>query len=240
MTARVEQIGGGAATLYCGDAFDIMPTLHGKIDHVISDPPYAENTHKQAKTNKGRGTGVKLVDFGHFTDSMFDMAVEAALLAAEGWVVMTCDYRHAARAFLHPAFVRLGAWVKPNPMPQISADRPGQGFETVLILHAGKRRKAWNRGGGAAVWTIPPCRGAEVATQKPLSLLKDFVADFTSPGETILDPFMGSATTGVAALRLGRRFIGIERDPARFDIARQRLAAVTGEDPGPLFGEAAA
>jgi hypothetical protein len=47
---------------------------------------------------------------------------------------MTCDYKHAALMYGAPEFIRLGAWVKANPMPQISADRPGQGFETVLIL----------------------------------------------------------------------------------------------------------
>jgi site-specific DNA-methyltransferase (adenine-specific) len=245
MSVRVEHI--GAATLYLGNAFDVLAMVD-RVDHVFTDPPYSENTHKQAKTNKGRGTGTKLVEFAHFTDDDFDAAVERALSRAAAWGVLTCDYRHAARAFDHPRFLRLGAWVKPNPMPQISADRPGQGFETVLILHAGGRPKAWNRGGGAATWTVPPVSGAEVSTQKPLPLLKAWVSDFTLPGEIILDPFMGSGTTGVAALLMGRKFVGIEADPHRFAIACRRLAdaqaiaVARGEDKHgqtDLFGEAA-
>lgn len=108
-------------------------------------------------------------------------------------------------------------------MPQISADRPGQGFEAVLILHSGARRKAWTRGGGAAVWTFPVTQNASVPTQKPLALAESFVSDFTFPGETILDPFLGSGTTGVAALSQGRKFIGCEVDPRHFEIACRRI-----------------
>ncbi len=233
--SRVEHI--GRATLYLGRCETILPTL-AKVDHVITDPPYAENTHKQAKTNRGKGWGTKLVDFAHLSDEAFDVVLASALNAAEGWVVMTCDYRHAARAYDHPQFVRLGAWVKPNPMPQISGDRPGQGFETVLIMHSGGRRKAWSRGGGAGVWTVPICSEAEVSTQKPLRLAKAFVSDFTLPGETILDPFMGAATTGVAAVGMGRSFVGIEADPARFEIACERIE--NAQRQGDFFVEAAA
>jgi len=119
--------------------------------------------------------------------------------------------------------VRLGAWVKPNPMPQISADRPGQGFEAVLILHSGGRKKAWNRGGGSGVWTFPVIGDAEVSTQKPLALAKALVSDFTNHGECVADPYMGSGTTGVACVQMGRKFIGVEQDPKRFDIACRRI-----------------
>ena len=220
MSFRKEII--GDCTLYLGDCRHILPTLP-KVDAVITDPPYSANTHKMAKTNKGAGHATKLVTFGALTDDDFMSVALACLSAADGWVVMTCDYRHAALTYDLPSFVRLGAWVKPNPMPQISADRPGQGFEAVLILHAGKRPKAWSRGGGAGVWTFPVTNGAEVPTQKPLALASAFVSDFTSPGETVCDPFSGSGTTGVACALLGRRLVGIEADPTHFDIACRRI-----------------
>ncbi len=219
--SRIETI--GDATLYLGDCRDILPTLNG-VDAVISDPPYADNTHRQAKTNKGKGWGVKLVTFEALTDEGFQEVAAACLSASDGWVVMTCDYRHAALMYDAPEFVRLGAWVKPNPMPQISGDRPGQGFEAVLILHSGKRRKAWARGGGSGVWTVPTHGGgSEVPTQKPLALVSAFVRDFTTPGELVCDPFMGSATTGVASALLGRRYVGIEADPRHFDVCCRRI-----------------
>lgn len=218
---RIETI--GAATLYLGDAMEIMPTL-AKVDCVITDPPYSANTHKQAKTNKGKGYGTQLVTFAALEDDQFCALMSQCLALAHGWVVATVDYRHAALMYQHPSFVRLGAWVKPNPMPQISGDRPGQGFEAVLILHSGGRTKKWNRGGGSGVWTFPTeGGGTEVPTQKPVALVSAFVGDFTAPGETVADCCMGSGTTGVAALAAGRKFVGIEMDPGRFDIACRRI-----------------
>lgn len=212
----------GNCRLILGDCREVLP-LVGSVDAVITDPPYSDNTHKMAKTNKGKGHGAKLVTFGALASEEFDAVVQASLTVASGWVVMTCDYKHAARFYDAPEFVRLGAWVKPNPMPQISADRPGQGFETVLILHAGKRPKVWSRGGGAGVWTVPVVCGAEVATQKPLRLVQSFVEDFTKPGEVVCDPFLGSGTTGVACVKSGREFVGIEVSEQHFDIACERI-----------------
>jgi site-specific DNA-methyltransferase (adenine-specific) len=70
-------------------------------------------------------------------------------------------------------------------------------------------------------------------TQKPLALMRDLVRDFTQPGDVVLDPFMGSATTGVACLEEGRRFLGIEHDPRTFQIACDRMA--TAAQQGQLF-----
>jgi site-specific DNA-methyltransferase (adenine-specific) len=212
----------GDCTLYLGDCREVLPLLP-HVDAVVTDPPYSANTHEMAKTNKGAGHGRKLVSFEALTDDEFAWVADACLDRAKGWVVMTCDYRHAALMYRHERFVRLGAWVKPNPMPQISADRPGQGFETVLIMHAGRDPKLWNRGGGAGVWTHPVVNGAEVPTQKPYRLVSAFVQDFTAPGQTVLDPFLGSGTTAVACTKLGRKFIGIEASPEHFAIACERI-----------------
>jgi site-specific DNA-methyltransferase (adenine-specific) len=62
-------------------------------------------------------------------------------------------------------------------------------------------------------------------TQKPEALMEALIRDFTDPGDLILDPFAGSGTTGVAAIRLGRRFIGWEKDPKYHAIALKRLTA---------------
>lgn len=222
----------GNATLYLGDCMDILPTL-GKVDCVITDPPYSANTHKMAKTNRGAGHGVGLVTFSALTGEEFDGVVTACLNATTGWLVATCDYKHAARFYDSPKFVRLGAWVKPNPMPQISADRPGQGFETILIMHSGETPKKWNRGGGSGVWTFPVHGDALVPTQKPIGLISSFVSDFTQPREIILDPFLGSGTTGVAAIQQGRKFVGIEASPVHFDIACKRIEQAVAQ--GQLF-----
>jgi site-specific DNA-methyltransferase (adenine-specific) len=220
MQPRKEII--GDAELWLGDCMEILPALHS-IDAIITDPPYSARTHAKAKTNKSEAIDKKLVDFDSVSGEEFDLVVSGCLQSASGWVVMTCDYRHAARWYDAKQFVRLGAWVKPNPMPQITGDRPGQGFETVLILHSGDRPKSWNGGGRAGVWTFPVHSGAEVATQKPLPLIKRFVDDFTVPGETVADPFMGSGTTGVACVSSGRRFVGCEVNERHFDVACRRI-----------------
>lgn len=218
----------GPCTLYLGEQTEVISHLLTEgvvVDHVITDPPYAANTHKMAKTNKSiDGQGVKLVTFGCYSDEEFIGAVDLALSIAEGWVVLTCDYMHARLFYDRDEFIRLGAWVKTNPMPQISADRPGQGIETVLILHSGKTKKAWNRGGGAGVWHDNVVDKATVPTEKPLSLICKFVNDFTQPGQTVLDSHMGSGTTAISCIKTGRRFIGIERDANHFQIACDRIS----------------
>jgi site-specific DNA-methyltransferase (adenine-specific) len=221
----------GDATLYLGDCMEILPTLPTRVDAVITDPPYSANTHKMAKTNRGAGHGVSLVTFSALDGEQFDSVMGVCVAASRGWVVATCDYKHAARYYEAPEFVRLGAWVKLNPMPQISADRPGQGFETVLILHSGDTPKAWNRGGGSGVWTFPVHGDALVPTQKPLALVSAFVGDFTQPGQTIADPFMGSGTTGVAAVAQGRSFVGIEANADHFAIACRRIEQAYAQRP---------
>jgi site-specific DNA-methyltransferase (adenine-specific) len=239
-----EKVQIGDATLYRGDCMEVLPMLPNSVsgtsiaDAVITDPPYSDNTHKMAKTNKGAGHGTKLITFACLSDEGFDSIMGACVAASDGWVIATCDYKHAARFYNSPSFVRLGAWVKPNPMPQISGDRPGQGFETVLCLHSGLRKKSWNRGGGSGVWMFPVTNGALVPTQKPIELISAFVSDFTSEGETILDPFAGSGTTGVAAIQLGRKFIGIEREQKHFDIACKRIEQAAAQ--GQLFEPARA
>ena len=212
----------GDATLYLGDCLEILPYCP-MVDVVITDPPYSDNTHQYAKTNRGIGHGVKLVTFDSLTTDGFVIAMRALLRRSAGWVIATCDYRHAYLAYDWPEFVRLGVWVKPNPMPQISADRPAQGFEIVLILHSGKTPKRWNRGGGSGVWSYPVIRDAILPTQKPIQLINALISDFTVEGQLVADPFMGSGTVGVSCLQSHRRYIGIEQDADRFAIACERI-----------------
>jgi site-specific DNA-methyltransferase (adenine-specific) len=138
---------------------------------------------------------------------------------------MSCAWRHAAQ--LERAgvpLVRFGIWHKPNGAPQFTGDRPGVGWEAIAILHR-EGRKHWNGGGHHAVWVCNVEHG-EHPTQKPLKLLTDWVTKFTDEGETVLDPFMGSGTTGVASMKLGRKFIGIEKRADYFDLACRRIEAV--------------
>ena len=239
----IEKVIIGNATLYLGDCMEVLPTLPS-VDACITDPPYSARTHSNARTTKAetaRSTytqgASRFIDFPSLTDEEFIAVAKQILAGTERWVVMTCDHRHAALTFDWPEHIRLGAWVKVGPMPQISGDRPGSGHESVLILHR-HGPKRWSRGGGAAIWIEPPVRtGTEVATQKPLPLVERFVSDFSEVGETVLDPFMGSGTVGIACANLGRRFIGIEREPRHFQISCRRIEQAQQQaqlfDPAP-------
>jgi DNA modification methylase len=82
-----------------------------------------------------------------------------------------------------------------------------------------------------------PERDGRHPTEKPRRLMAEIIADFTKPEQTILDPFMGSGTTGVAAVQLGRNFIGIEQSPEYFEIACERIDQAQRQLT--LFGAAA-
>lgn len=215
--------------LHFGDGIEFMRQLpDGAVDHVMTDPPYGEETHKGARTRKGMSTGIvtegnTLIDFDHITHEQFITLCTEAVRVAKRWVVMTCEWRHAALAEQSDLpVVRLGVWVKPNAAPQFTGDRPGMGWESVLILHR-EGAKRWNDGGHHAVWTYNVVQGEYHRTQKPLPLLKKWISQFTDVGETILDPMMGSATTGVASLQLERNFIGCEIDKDNFAKAEKRI-----------------
>lgn len=122
---------------------------------------------------------------------------------------------------------RIGVWIKPDAMPQFTGDRPGMGYESLVFAHA-KGRSKWNGGGRVGVFTHCKNDGPGAAphpTTKPLALMLELVELFTDPGDLVLDPYAGSGTTGVACLRLGRRFIGIERDEKFAAVALERLEA---------------
>ncbi len=216
---RKEQI--GQCLLLRGDAFSVMPTLD-EVDCIITDPPYNPKTHKGARSAKS--LAVSPIDFDGISDEVFTDFCAHAVLLARRWVVMSCAWQHAA--LLEKAalpLVRLGVWHKPNGAPQFTGDRPGVGWEAIAILHR-SGRKHWNGGGHHAVWVVNVEHG-EHPTQKPLKLITDWVLKFSDAGETILDPFMGSGTTGIACANLGRKFIGIEKRADYFDLACRRIAA---------------
>jgi site-specific DNA-methyltransferase (adenine-specific) len=217
----------------CADNAEVLPGLPDKsVAHVITDPPYSNFTH-----DKTRGAGVAVdlepIGFDAITDA--DRARLAGDFArvVSRWSLIWTDAEGVTPWVLATTtngleHIRVGAWVKRGMAPQFSGDRPGTGYEACVISHP-KGRKRWNGGGHVAVWTHWTAGRDDEArlhtTQKPLALMLELVELFTDPGEVILDPFAGSGTTGVACLRLGRRFIGIERDARYAAIARERLAA---------------
>jgi site-specific DNA-methyltransferase (adenine-specific) len=197
MNTRIETI--GDATLYLGDCMDILPTLD-KVDAVITDPPYG-----LAEKLQGGNWGKSFQ--GAYKDWDAAAPVElvcAALRLSDKAIVWGGNYFQftPSRCWL--------VWIKRDAVQTMA------GCEL-----------AWTNFDANAKffdWTIAATNAERVAhpTQKPLALMKWCIDQAGNP-ETILDPFMGSGSTGVAAIQMGRKFIGIEREPKYFDIACKRI-----------------
>jgi site-specific DNA-methyltransferase (adenine-specific) len=216
----------GDATLYLGDCMEILPTL-GSVDAVITDPPYGnDDTHAghlaKVILKNGEAAGQALGFDGISKKQMIDMARDW-VKKANRWVVFTSEWKFMTELDEAGLLIRFGIWRKPDGAPQFTGDRPGTGWEAIAICHrSGKKR--WNGGGKHAFYNwAKGSNNSGHPTGKPIGLFSEFVRDFTDLGETVLDPFMGSGTTGVAAIQMGRKFIGIEREPKYFEIACKRI-----------------
>jgi site-specific DNA-methyltransferase (adenine-specific) len=212
--------------LRCGDCLDResgLPSLgDGSASHVITDPPYDQMTHAGAReSDAARSSSIDFAALDHVDAGPY-------IRIASRWCIAFCSLEMLAgyKKSAGDAWVRAGLWVRANAMPQITGDRPAQAADGIAIMHRpGKKR--WNGGGRAALWRFSTEQGdARVhPTQKPVSLMEKLIRDFTEPGDLICDPFAGSGTTGVAAIRLGRRFLGWEREDKYFAAAVKRLRA---------------
>lgn len=211
----------GNATLILGDCMEVLPTL-GKVDAVITDPPYG--------INYSSGMGGKFKDVSIHADDSLD--ARDAVLAHFGGL---------------PALV-FGSWkmTKPKGTRQTliwdKGDHVGMGdlsipwrpnTEEIYVIGTGF---SGHRGSSIIRINAPspnftPDAARYHPTEKPVILMSELISK--CPAKTILDPFMGSGTTGVAAIQLGRKFIGIEREPKYFDIACKRIEQAVAQ--GQLF-----
>ena len=198
----------GNATLYLGDCMDILPTLP-KVDAVITDPPYGIGFGaKHTKWSANRG-----VILGEWDSEIPD--VSALLDLCENVTIW------GGERFGLPVSRGWLTWVKPDAAPTFastefawrSLDKPARHF--VHSISATNNERVGH------------------PTQKPLALMKWCIEQAGNP-QTILDPFMGSGTTGVAAVQMGRKFIGIEREPKYFEIACKRIE--DAQRMGDMFG----
>jgi DNA modification methylase len=224
------------------------------VDHAIFDPPYSEHVHASCRSgltanNKSvrdvsQISQRKELGFAALDEATRSSVAHHAARVAKRWILVFSDVEscHLWREALVGAgaeYIRTVLWDKLGGAPQFTGDRPAVGFETITVAHApGKKR--WNARGKRGVyqvaWKTPDIythsivlaqRGKEKrshTTQKPEELMSALVRDFTDAGDLICDPFAGSGTTGVAALRAGRRFVGWECDEKYHREATQRLS----------------
>jgi len=198
----------GNATLYCGDCMDILPTLD-RVDAVITDPPYGLADRWTGGT---WGADPMYADAKRWDIALPQSLIDFIISKGDSAIVWGGNYyvMQPSRCWL--------SWRKTSRMETMadfemawtSLDRPSKEI-TEDRNPDGKRQHP---------------------TQKPLSVMAWSIG-FVPKAKTILDPFMGSGTTGVAAIQLGRSFIGIEREPKYFEIACKRIEQAVAQ--GQLF-----
>ncbi len=230
----------GAVRLILGDCRDVLPTL-GKVDAVVTDPPYLGLKGGVVHRRYGgvAAKSISSISVGDAWNASLDW-VPLVEHAATKAVAVFCNYSFIAdlRSAFSLEAVSLAVWHKVNAAPAIN-NVPRQTTEFIWLFKAGPNVR-WrsitdtlfsvNSANAGCVsngerWIEPDGRASH-PTQKPVAIMEPFVA-LIDPNETILDPFMGSGTTGVAAVKLGRRFIGIEIEPKYFDIACRRIEEAT-------------
>jgi len=204
----------------------------GSADVVITDPPYEAEAHTSQRlvARAGGKLAVEPLTFPPITEELRAESARQMARLARRWILVLCQVEAAMkwRAALESGgavYKRTCLWVKPDGKPQYSGDRPGIGYESIVACHA-PGRSTWNGGGSHGVFIVnkggDPRTGHQ--TQKPLALMELLVRLFSDRGELVLDPFAGSGTTGVAAIRLGRRFLGWEMNTEYAAIASKRMA----------------
>lgn len=203
----VEPVVIGNAQLYLGDCAEILPHLP-KVDACITDPPYGIGANKQTL-----GSGKKQFDRGGDWD---DTLPDVRALLGSGALVCIWGGNYFSHQ-LPPTNDWL-VWHKRND---------GLSFSECEL--------AWTNFGRQTRHLSHHWSGEEKVhpTMKPLTVMRWCIEQAGIP-QTILDPFMGSGTTGVAAVQMGRQFIGIEREPRYFDIACQRIE--DAQRMGDMFG----
>lgn len=234
--------------IHQADCREWLTTLADKsVAHCITDPPYEASAHtKQRRVRSStdgsawqrgaRGSKVEVapIDFDPIDEETRMVVAREIARVVRGWILIFCQVEGvsawcAALEVGGARYVRTQVWVKPDSCPQFTGDRPGAGYESIVTAWAGDGRMTWNGGGRRGVYFhhvgVNGGERNEHPTQKPLPLMLELVELFTSTGDLVLDPFAGSGTTGVACLRLGREFIGCEREKRYFDLASERLRA---------------
>ncbi|MCE4223426.1 site-specific DNA-methyltransferase [Methylobacterium sp. C25] len=233
MSLRTEQIADGI-TLHLGDCLDILPTL-GSVAHIFSDPPYEDELHEGAKERRiVRSDGRAMYgDLGFVGINGTRDAVAAACVAAsDGWCLLftLAEGVRAWRDALQAAKAKYDTtlfWVKPDASPRFNGQGAARGAECMVTAWCGRGHRSWNGGGRRGVFThlVNADRQGEHPTEKPVPLMVELVSLYSQPDQLICDPFMGSGTTGVAAVKTGRCFVGIEQDTRWFDLSCRRIEA---------------
>ena len=208
----------GDCLLALGDCRDVLPTL-GKVDAVVTDPPYGVS-YEGSVTKHGKN-GFAYASFEDTQESIIQICVPAVRMAVSlaDCAIVTpgnanafhYDIPRALGAIFYPSGANSGPWGFVCSQPLLY-----YGKDPYLCNGLGRKPNSFST-------TECTDRSINHPCPKPIGQTKWMVERVSFPQQTILDPFMGSGTTGVACVNLGRKFIGIEREPSYFDTACRRI-----------------
>ena len=218
-----------------GNNLDVLKTIADKsVDLVVTDPPY-----NISKKNNFETMNRQSIDFGEWdknADILTWLTLLDRIVKKNGSVVIFNAWRNVAdiadvldaNGFETKDLIR---WVKDNPMPRNRDRRYVADFEQAVW--AVKKRGKWTFNRLNDTYDRPLIMSGLTPkseksfgnhpTQKPIAVMTELIMRHSNPGDVVLDPFMGSGSTGVAAINTNRDFIGIELDQTYFKIAESRI-----------------
>lgn len=224
--------------LYLSNSYSLVKQLKAEgleVDAIITDPPYNISKENNFNTLNNPRKGV---DFGHW-DNNFDVCSwikdYVNLLKKDGSIIVFCSYLYISYLITELKNNDIDVkdvliWKKSNPMPRNINRRYVQDMEFAIWGVKKNAKWTFNKPNSVpylrSMFESGVVSGSERTihpTQKSLKVMEDIIKIHTNKGDLILDPFMGSGTTGVAAVKKGRKFIGIEVCPEYFDIAVDRI-----------------
>ena len=247
----------GNIKLFCGDCLEILPTLEaGSVDAVVTDPPYSSGGQFRGDRavptrNKYQSSDVQ-TEFASFSGDNRDqrswllwmtlwLTAVRRLVSQGAMVCVFTDWRQLPTTTDAVQVAGL-VWRGIVPWDKVQARPAPNRFRAqaeYLVWGTNGPRDSNTEGAryhdGVFRVTTPPTSERQHATQKPVALMERICA-IADEGTTVLDPFMGSGTTGVACVKTGRKFIGIELDRGYFDISVKRIEKALKERDEQLIG----
>ena len=227
-------------TLLQGDCLELIKQVpSNSVDLILIDPPYeiSRPTNFQSGEETGRDTDRFRIsmDFGEWDKNFTGLEVvikEGYRILRQGgtmicfydlWKIETLKNLYDSNKFKQVRFIE---WMKTNPVPINSKINYLTNAREVAVSAIKGSKPTFNSSYDNGLYSYPICAGKERTihpTQKPLSLITDLVLKHSNEGDTVLDCFMGSGTTGVACKNTNRKFIGMELDEKYFEIACNRI-----------------